>query len=95
MAKRRRKLKKKYAKTRAVTLLPSMDPERVVAALRDRGYRARSAVVTNAPSAALKGYKKNSSGTPTWLVPAIVVSGIVSIFLWKKANPGASLNPTV
>ncbi len=27
-------------------------------------------------------------------MPAIVVSGLVSIFLWKKANPGASLNPT-
>jgi len=37
-------------------------------------------------------HRKNSS-TPKWLVPAIVVSGLVSIFLWKKANPGVSLNP--
>ncbi len=90
----RRTKKKRYAKTRAVTLLPSMDPDRVVAALRDRGYRARSAVVTNAPNAALKGYKKNGSKTPKWLVPAIVVSGLVSLWLFKQANPGASLNPT-
>jgi len=37
-------------------------------------------------------HRKNSS-TPTWLVPAIVVSGLVSLWLWKKANPTASLNP--
>lgn len=39
-------------------------------------------------------HRRNSSKTPTWLVPAIVVSGLVSIWLWKKANPGQSLNPT-
>ncbi len=39
-----------------------------------------------------KRHRKNSS-TPKWLVPAMVVSGLVSLFLWKKANPTASLNP--
>ncbi len=28
------------------------------------------------------------------LIWAIVASGLVSAFLWKKANPGKSLNPT-
>jgi hypothetical protein len=37
-------------------------------------------------------HRKNSS-TPRWVVPAIVVSGLVSVWLWKQANPGASLNP--
>lgn len=39
-------------------------------------------------------HRKNSSKTPTWLVPAIIASGILSLWLYKKANPGASLNPT-
>jgi len=38
-------------------------------------------------------HRKNSS-TPNWLVPAIIVSGLVSVWLYKKANPGVSLNPT-
>jgi len=38
-------------------------------------------------------HRKNSP-TPKWLVPAIIVSGLVSLFLWKKANPTSSLNPT-
>jgi hypothetical protein len=38
-------------------------------------------------------HRKNSS-TPSWVVPAIVVSGLVSVWLWKQANPGVSLNPT-
>lgn len=39
-------------------------------------------------------HRRNSSKTPSWLVPTIVVSGLVSIWLWKQANPGASINPT-
>jgi hypothetical protein len=39
-----------------------------------------------------KQHRKNSH-VPSWLGPAIVVSGIASLWLWKKANPGASLNP--
>lgn len=40
-------------------------------------------------------HRKNSSPkTPSWLVPAIVVSGLVSVWLWKQANPTKSLNPT-
>jgi len=38
-------------------------------------------------------HRKNAS-MPTWLVPAIVVSGLVSLWLFKQANPGVSLNPT-
>jgi hypothetical protein len=38
-------------------------------------------------------HRKNGS-TPSWLVPAIIVSGLVSIWLWKQANPTSSLNPT-
>lgn len=38
-------------------------------------------------------HRKNSSKTPAWIIPAIVVSGIASLWLWKKANPGASINP--
>lgn len=38
--------------------------------------------------------RKNSSKTPSWLMPAIVVSGLVSLWLWKQANPGKTLNPT-
>lgn len=37
-------------------------------------------------------HRKNSS-VPTWVVPAIVVSSLVSLYLWKKANPTSSLNP--
>ncbi len=37
-------------------------------------------------------HRKNSS-SPKWLVPAMVVSGLVSIWLYKKANPTASINP--
>lgn len=39
-------------------------------------------------------HRRNSSKTPSWLVPAIVVSGLVSLYFWKQANPGQSLNPT-
>lgn len=39
-------------------------------------------------------HRRNASQTPPWLVPAIVVSGLVSIYFWKQANPGKSLNPT-
>ncbi len=38
-------------------------------------------------------HRKNSS-TPKWLPYAIVGSGLLSLWLWKQANPGASLNPT-
>ena len=27
------------------------------------------------------------------LIWAIVASGLVSVFLWKKANPGKNINP--
>lgn len=37
-------------------------------------------------------HRKNSS-VPRWLPYAIVGTGLVSIWLWKKANPTASLNP--
>lgn len=37
-------------------------------------------------------HRRNSS-TPQWLPWAIVASGVVTLFFWKKANPGASLNP--
>ena len=41
-------------------------------------------------------HRRNSSKPmPTWFWPALVGSGLVSIWLWKKANPGQSLNPTV
>jgi len=38
-------------------------------------------------------HRKNSSSMPTWFWPVFVVSGLASIYLWKKANPTASLNP--
>lgn len=37
-------------------------------------------------------YRKNKQAVP-WLVYGIVASGLLSLWLWKKANPGKSLNP--
>ncbi len=38
-------------------------------------------------------HRKNSSSMPVWFWPALVGTSLVSIFLWKKANPTTSLNP--
>ncbi len=40
-------------------------------------------------------HHRNGKPMPTWFWPALVGSGLVSVWLWKKANPTASLNPTV
>lgn len=37
---------------------------------------------------------RRNGGMPTWFWPALVVSGLVSVGLWKMANPTKSLNPT-
>ena len=38
---------------------------------------------------------RRNGGMPMWFWPALVTSGLVSVWLWKQANPGQSLNPTV
>jgi hypothetical protein len=38
-------------------------------------------------------HRKNGS-LPTWFPYALVASGLLSLYLWKKANPGQTLNPT-
>ena len=42
---------------------------------------------------ARKRHRKNKRSGPPWLVYGIVASGLLSLWLWKQANPGKSLNP--
>lgn len=40
-------------------------------------------------------HRKNKRTRPSvpWLIYGIAASGLLSLWLWKQANPGKSLNP--